>query len=306
MSINTLKDYMNQKRIGRFRRPRYTLKVKDNGRSADFIIPSFTIGCELVCTYCYVARHRNIGNPLEEYTNLPAILDAIKKHHDSLGSKNTPNQCDPDYWTYDIGESTDCLTPANIETTNQIIQYFDRYLPNAKPTFATKVGNVNKLTDVNDRRARIRFSLMPERVRKITEPVTSSIYSRMMAIQKAFDLGYEVHVNFSPVILYDGWVNEYIDLMKELDSTLSDEVKNQLKAEVIFLTHHSKLHSKNLDVFPEAEKMLWRPGLQEFKLNQREDQCVRYQARRVKSVVRDKFIGLMSENLPYCKIRYIF
>lgn len=303
--MNGRVEFLKAKKEGFSTSVRKSLQVSPNGRSADFIIPSFAVGCELGCLYCYVARHKPLGNSLMLYNNVDAILEAVKKHVEKQPEK-TPNQCDPKQWTYDIGESTDCLSPKVVETTNKIIQYLVSNT-NAKPTFATKLCTGPKLLQpVPSNAARVRTSLMPQRVSSRVEVATSQISARIKSIDGLLALGYEVHVNFSPVIVYQGWLNDYRQLFREIDSTISDEAKSQLKAEVIFLTHSPKLHSTNLEIDAFAEALMWQPSIQEFKVNSR-SQCdvLRYKADLKLSLMRE-FRSALCEEMPYCKIRYIF
>ena len=298
-------DYFSAKKSQTSFRHRATTVVKPNGRSTDFIAPGLASGCSLACTYCYVARHRKFGNPVEIYTNREQIWYAVKRHHLRLGPKQ-PNQCDPKFWTYDIGESTDCLLPINIDNTSWYIQQF--LTTNAKPSFATKIAGVRSLPAIPNRgMARVRVSLAPQRLVSVIEKGTSSIASRIDGIQQLYDRGYEVHVNFSPVVAYDGWTRDYTELMQQLDSKLSTAVKDQLKCEVIFLTHSQRLHESNLKWASDAEEYLWTPQWQETKTNERGDNnVVRYRALTTKRKLIDRFRSLHSSIIPYCTIRYIF
>lgn len=300
--------FMAAKKAGAIVRDRKGLAVKPNGRSADWIIPSFTLGCPLVCVYCSISRHRPFGNPLEQFANVEEIWEAVTKHWQQLPAKQ-PNQCDPEVWTYDIGESTDCLTPQNIQVTRWFIEKFlDE--TQAKPTFATKLANHKGLPELNiedTHRVRVRVSLMPERISQILEPATSPIKQRILAANEMFAKGYEVHVNFSPVVLYDQWQEDYVELFQKMEELLRPDVKHFMKAEVIMLTHHPKLHEMNLLWNPEAEALLWQPGLQETKTTERGDSGVlRYRAFTTKQLAVARFKQLLAEHLPWCTIRYIF
>lgn len=300
-----LKEFMIAKKEGESARTRKGLVVRPNGRSADFIIPSFATGCPLVCAYCCISRHRPFGNPLERYTNWDDIWEATRTHIEKLPPK-TPNQCDPVYWTYDIGESTDCLAPQNQAATLFFINKFQQETE-AKFTFATKLACTDFLPELSNNRGRIRVSLMPDKLSKILEPVTSPITKRIEAINKLVEKGYEVHINFSPVILHTDWQRSYAELLLYTAECLSPQAKNQLKAEVIFLTHHPLLHKLNMAWSPEAEQLLWQPKLQETKTTQRGDcDVVRYRARSIKQEAVDVFKQLVKLTLPECGIRYIF
>jgi spore photoproduct lyase len=246
--MTSIKSYLKFKKQNSSSRTRKGLPIRPNGRSTDFVAPGLATGCELTCSYCYVARHRSIGNPLETYINQLEIFQSVYNHLNTL-NKKTPNQCDPIFWTYDIGESSDCLTPKNIENTNNYLQYFEDNL-DAKPSFATKVAAPKKLRKCKTQyKHRIRVSISPYNIIAITEKTTSSLKSRIKGIQILLDLGYEVHLNFSPVIAYMGWYDDYAALLQYIDCNITEEAKKQLKCEVIFLTHANVLHTKNLPFF---------------------------------------------------------
>ncbi len=97
------------------------------------------------------------------------------------------------------------------------------------------------------------------------EPGTSKIIDRIKAINAFIDAGYDVHVNFSPVIVEDNWLEEYEELFTMLNDYV--EYKDQVKAEVIFLTHNEKKHEENLEKHPETEVHLWNPAIQEEKVS---------------------------------------
>lgn len=279
------------------------LSVKENGRSADFIMSNVAVGCQLYCSYCYIARNRASGNPLQKYSNLEEILYAVKEHFICLPEKQ-PNQCDYSRWTYDIGEGTDMMTSDMIDYTNKIISTLTSF--NAKPTFATKALLNNKLISVNRNSARIRASLMPQNISNIIEPISAPIERRIDLLNEAYNLGYETHINFSPIVVTETLDNDYKELFRLIDSKLTKEVKDQLKCEVIFLTHSDKLHKLNLTLDPNAEEILWNPKIQEHKLTTRGGEAIRYEHSRVKPYLENWFKNLIKQELPYCTIRYIF
>ena len=286
---------------------RKTLEVKLNGRSADYIIPSFQLGCSCACAYCYVARHRSYGNPITTYTNLEEIKRAVSNHYYSLRFPKQSNQTHSQYYTYDIGESTDCLSPEVINNTNDVIKFFLSNLKYALPTFATKLPinhpNLIDISNIGLRRARVRISLSPTEILNIVEPGTNSLSHRLQSIPYLYNKGYEIHINLSPVIIYPNWEKHYSKLLLTIHSILSNypEIEKQIKFEVIFLTHHSKLNKANLEWNPEAEDILWRPDIQEIK---RLDGTVRY-----KLPIKSKAVSFITKLINHFypnSIRYIF
>ena len=114
-----------------------------------------------------------------------------------------------------------------------------------------------------------------------------------------------MHLNFSPVVVYDGWLDDYRDLFREVADTIGDAAKRQLACEVIFLTHSEPMHRVNLGWHPRAESVLWTPDNQEAKVSGRGGHNVRYRRGFKGERVRE-FTNLLARELPYCRVRYAF
>jgi spore photoproduct lyase len=206
---------------------------------------------------------------------------------------------------YDIGENGDCSVDALVsDNVRDLVDLFGR-VPHAKASFATKFVN-RDLLDYDPRGGtRIRFSLMPHETSRLTDLRTTQIGERIAAVNDYVEAGYEVHLNFSPVIVHDGWLGEWAALFDQIDDALSDAAKQQVASEVIFLTHNEDLHEVNLGWHPRAEQLLWRPEMQERKQSQSGQWNVRYRARDKRQYV-SQFSELMGARLPYCRLRYAF
>jgi spore photoproduct lyase len=135
--------------------------------------------------------------------------------------------------------------------------------------------------------------------------MSAPIAERIAAIDDFLAAGYEVHVNFSPVILYEGWEADWAELFAEIDDRLSDAAKRQLKCEIIMLTHNAGLHAVNLGWHPKAEALLWRPDIQETKRSEGGGDNLRYRT-GWKGKWLTRFRALLAERLPYCTVRYAF
>ncbi|MEV0615212.1 spore photoproduct lyase family protein [Nonomuraea sp. NPDC050404] len=282
-----------------------SLTARPNGRSADFIAPSTANGCAMACAYCYVPRRKGYGNPITVFANIDKILGYVERHAGRQGVKPEPDQIDPHAWVYDIGENSDCSLDATVsDNVRDLVELFGR-LPNAKASFATKYVNRDLLAWEPKGRTRVRFSLMPVADSKLLDIRTSPIAARLEAINDFVAAGYEVHVNFSPVVVRDGWLEDWAELLGHLDDALSPEARRQLAAEVIFLTHNDRLHEVNLGWHPKAEEVLWRPELQQAKRSETGGWNVRYRNGRKGRYVA-ALTDLIADRLPYCRIRYAF
>jgi spore photoproduct lyase family protein len=280
-------------------------KFRPNGRSAHFIAASSSNGCAMACAYCYVPRRKGYANPISIFVNIDEIRSAIGRHAAKQGALPRPDQIDAQHWVYDIGENGDLSVDASIcDNVKDLVDTF-RSLPNAKGSFATKFVNPDLLAYDPQGKTRIRFSLMPERVAKVVDVRTSTISERIAAVDEFVRADYEVHLNFSPVIVYDGWEHDYRQLFAQIDAVLSPRAKEQLKAEIIFLTHNRDLHEVNMRWHPRAEDYLWTPETQQTKRSEGGMWNLRYKvAWKQKWLTR--FQQMLSDRLPYCGVRYAF
>jgi spore photoproduct lyase len=281
------------------------LNSRPNGRSADFIAPSSSNGCAMACAYCYVARRKGHANPITVFVNIQDICSAVARHAAKQGAKPEPNQVDRHDWVYDLGENGDLSVDALVSDNVRDLVALFRSLPNAKASFATKYVNPDLLDYDPQRRTRIRMSLMPASMAKLLDVRTSPVAERIAAIGELHRAGYEVHLNFSPVVLHEGWEAGWTDLFTQLDDTLPAGVKDELAAEVIMLTHNRDLHDVNLAWHPQAETLLWRPDIQEEKISQSGQLNLRYRT-GWKGRWLARFRALLAKHMPYCRVRYAF
>lgn len=278
---------------------RKSFKIRPSGRSTDFISPSFGHGCLYNCSYCYMKRHKAKG--LSIATNTGDILTEINNHA-YFTPVDKPNQTHAEYTTYDISCNEDFALHAKYHDWKRIFEFFKDH-PIAMGSFATKYVNPDLTTFDPEGKIRVRFSLMPQNMADIHEPRTSKIIDRIQAINAFIDAGYDVHVNFSPVIVYDGWLKDYEFLFTMMNDYI--EYKDEVLAEVIFLTHNFKKHTVNLVHHPNTELTLWTPNIQETKISQYGGENVRY-----KHVLKREYINefkkVHNDIIPWNTIRYIF
>src|SRR3712207_49026 len=214
--------------------------------SCDFVAPSQANGCAMACSYCYVARRKGYANPITAFVNIDDILGSVERHASRQGLKLEPTLADPDHWVYEPGTNSDLSVDAAVSDNARDFVKLFRGLPNAKATFATKRVNRGLLGYDPQGKTRVRFSLMPPEPSMLVDVRASRVEDRVLAINDFVEAGYEVNVNFGPVIVKDGWQSDYGELFGMLDAALSGAAKEQLAAEVIFLTHTEELHEVNL------------------------------------------------------------
>lgn len=279
---------------------RKSMKIRESGRSSDYISPSFGHGCLYDCSYCYMKRHKPEG--LDVATNTGDILTAINNHVYFDANVKKPNQTDPDYITYDISCNEDFALHSKYYNWERIFEFFKQH-DKAKATLATKYIPENFLSYNPERKVRIRFSLMPDLLSSLIEPNTSKIIDRIKAVDRFIEAGYDVHLNFSPVIVYPKWKQDYRELFTLCNKYINN--KEIVLSEVIFLTHNKDKHQANINTRCSGENLLWTPSIQENKTSQYGGENIRYKHNLKKEMIND-FKEIHGSIIPWNTIRYIF
>jgi len=275
-----------------------TLITRDNGRSSDAVSPNFIYGCLGGCmnSYCYVGRYNHDKVYVNENTD--DILHSVWDWVINKPWPKVPNQCDEKYYTIDIGCSTDVALMSKHYNWERVFGWFD-FHKMTKTTFATKYPTMfhpNKAFIVHPEKHRIRVSLMPQIYSDVLEPNTDTIEERIWSIPRLQQY-MEVHINFSPIIYTDGWIEEYRKLFQQLKALNID-----VKCECIFLTHNVHQHERNEQP---VRDLLWCPEIQESKDSQYAADNIRYQWQLKKQMIGE-FTALYAEFFDPANIRYIF
>jgi len=248
-------------------------------------------------------RHKPTGLTIADNKSVLNILTEINNHA-WFDTTKKPNQTHSEYVTYDISCNEDFALHAKHHEWEKIFDFFVEH-PKAMGSFATKYVNKNLLDYDPKGKIRIRFSLMPQKWRKILEPDTSTIFDRVKAINNFIEAGYDVHINFSPVIVNNDWLKQYRILFEGIDGFVDNKYKDRVKAEVIFLTHNKDKHQYNLDNYLPGEELLWTPANQEDKVSQYGGTNIRYK-HNLKNQYIKEWTALHDEIIPWNTIRYIF
>ena len=269
-----------------------TLVTKDNNNSANCIAPNIIYGCfgGCVSTYCYMSRYN--GERVFVNKNVDDIFQSVVEWEKNF--IKVPDQQDPVYTMVDIACNSD-LVLMQKHMPEPLIDYLKRYddHPQLNSTMATKYPGLLKL-DVShfNKKPRVRVSLMPQKYSDILEPKMQSIVSRIEDINRLKQLGWEVHCNYSPLIFYPGWKEEYSNLF----STVK-EIAGENKCEVIALTNHKNQMAK---ASPEAQELMRRSS--EIK---NKSGVMRYPIQH-KTRLINEFKELYSKYFSLDSIRYIF
>jgi spore photoproduct lyase len=269
-----------------------TLITKPNDNSANCIAPNVIYGCFGGCvnTYCYMSRNNNTRVYVN--TNVDDIFNSVVEWEKSY--TKIPDQQDPVYTMVDVSCNSD-LVLMQKHMPEPLLDYLKRYDDHSRlnSTMATKYPSLLELDVTHfNKKPRVRVSLMPQEYSDVLEPKMQKIFSRIQDINRLKDLGWEVHINFSPLIFYLNWKEYYYNLFKEVK-----EVVGEHKCEVIALTNHARQMEKateeSKEIMKYSSEIKNSSGIMRYPLIH-------------KTKLIEEFKKIYSEFFNLANIRYIF
>jgi DNA repair photolyase len=309
-----------------------TWEPDPNGRSTDFL-PNIKLGtgCGFFCQYCYVERGKPNSYP-KVYDDALRIVKMVAMTLDNLdywesrmkkvcrkGFERDRNPEHPPFISFDLGCDTDCTLDNQI-TRHDATETLDAYpghvidimnqitenVPGAMTSFATKGVELDPFIQdcKNPERNRIRLSLMPEDQRRILEMNTATVEQRLDAVNKLVAAGFEVHINLSPIVVTESFAKDYRKLLRIIDDSLTQEAKDQLAYEIIFLTHSNVMYDPVAARRPKAHAMM-AEGPLELKAKPHKPTVTTY-PRKDKNVLKKWLRERIEKITPYADIRYMF
>lgn len=175
--------------------------------SADYSFPLVT-GCSGGCQYCYLQTRFGDKPYIRIYVNIDEILQAVKK----VIEKNKPKTT-----TFEASASSDPLAVEHFTgSLARAIVFFgeQRY---GRLRFVTKFTRVEPLLALpHNGHTRFRFSLNSDYVIRNFENHTPVLQERIEAASKVAGAGYPLGFILAPLMIYEGWREEYASLLKRL------------------------------------------------------------------------------------------
>ena len=268
-----------------------TLDTKENDNSSNCIAPNIIYGCQGNCkSYCYMARYN--GDRVFVNSNVDEIFESVVEWEKTYTKR--PDQQDPVYTIVDIACNSD-LVLMQRHMPEPLLDYLKRYddHPKLNSTMATKYPSLLTLDVSNfNKKPRVRVSLMPQIYSDVLEPKMQPITSRIEDINRLKELGWEVHINYSPLIFYPGWDKEYKNLFLQVKT-----IAGENKCEVIALTNH-KLQMEKAST--EAQELM------KYSSEVKNSSGVMRYPIKHKNRLIEEFKQIYSEFFDLNTIRYIF
>lgn len=211
--------------------------------SAHYQLPLVS-GCSGKCEYCYLNTRFGKKPYTTIYANVEDILQQAKGYIDERKPELT------------IFEAAATSDPIPFEEYTGSLKSAIEFIGNekmAKLRLVTKFSQINSLLGLQHKgRTTIRFSINSKKVINEFEHGTSSLEDRIQASKKISDDGYDIGFIIGPVIIYDGWRDEYLTMLNRLRESLYKEICNKISFEVISHRFTTSAKNKILEIFPKT------------------------------------------------------
>ena len=227
----------SNKEFGRMKRNliigiRKTHKYVENHKVSDYLVPYTSSGCSAMYLRLFVNREQM----MDRLIKVSFISDTEK--------------------TFEIGSNSDLVLEntitGNLEWT--ITQFAER--GRGHITFPTKFHMVDPLLNLDHRgKVIFRMSVNPQPIISRIELGTSSLMQRIDAVNRMCDAGYPCGLLIAPVIIMEGWKEEYRTLLETLRDRLSPKMKQEMFLEVILMTYSFVHRAINGEAFPAAPEL---------------------------------------------------
>lgn len=211
--------------------------------SAHYQLPLMS-GCIGQCEYCYL--NTNLGD--KPYMKVNVNVNEILQQAEHYIHERLPEE------TIFEGSATSDPVPTEpySNVLKQTIEYFSKS-EMGKFRFVTKYTDIDTLLNIeHNNNTEIRFTLNTNKVINDYEGKTPSAEKRIEACQKAIEAKYPTGFIIAPVFIYDGWKNDYKNLLLNLNQTLPDEITHPVTFEVISHRYTTKAKNVILQAFPET------------------------------------------------------
>ncbi|MDD3793816.1 MAG: radical SAM protein [Candidatus Gracilibacteria bacterium] len=181
-------------------------------KSAYFLKTS--LNCVFDCDYCYLKGAFKNEN-MVIFVNYEDIKNELIEKIKTLPK-------DVENWFYS-GDYSDIIGMDSFSNfSSEFIQFFEQFY-NIKMEIRTKSANIKPLLDLGfiPKNTEIAFSLNPQSLIEKYEKGTSSLDSRIEAINKLLSLGFKVGIRFLPLLPVKNYEEIYRDFVEYVNSKIN-------------------------------------------------------------------------------------
>ena len=169
-------------------------------------------GCRFECEYCFLQQYQNLHAVL-----LPANLDEFLNKIDGASFRKGPFDCP----RIGSGEFTDSLVFDDLTRYSQKLVPFFRARPHLQFEFKTKSVNIGGLLEAGGcENVVVSWSVNSDKITDTAEHFTPGLSARLAAACEVARAGYRLGFHFDPVVIYDGWQQDYARTVEQMADTL--------------------------------------------------------------------------------------
>lgn len=211
--------------------------------SAHYQLPLVS-GCMGQCEYCYLNTQLGDKPFVRIHVNLEEILTQTDKYI---------RERSPEITIFEAAATSDPIpVEAYTHALRECITCFGQK-EYGRLRFVTKYHNIDDLLNLSHNgHTTIRISLNTQRVIEAYEHFTPPIHLRIQAAVKLAQKAYPIGFIIAPVFLYQGWQEEYKQLLQSLKNALLPVLNPNITFEVISHRFTTKAKNNILAIFPDT------------------------------------------------------
>lgn len=172
-------------------------------------------GCRFECEYCFLQQYQNLHAVLLP-ANIEDFLAKIENASFRKGLFERPR--------IGSGEFTDSLVFDDLTHYSHYLVPFFRRHPQLQFEFKTKSTNVEELLKLGGcENVVVSWSVNTERITKEAEHFTPPLANRLQAACEVAKAGYRIGFHFDPVVIYDGYQQEYAQTVQAMADVLPQD-----------------------------------------------------------------------------------
>lgn len=211
---NELERYMRGKRTLIFS-ARSVSKFENCRPSAHYQLP-ITSGCPGLCEYCYLMTRTGEKSSVKLNCNIDKIFTIVNNYINAADKKPV---------LFELSSSSDPIPfeePTRI--VSKVIEHFAT-LKDGRLRICTKYEPAESILNADhNNNTDFRFSINTPYIIDNFEHLTPSLDRRIEACSKIADSGYKLGVMLAPVFIYDGWQNDYSEVLDKFKEKLGEKI----------------------------------------------------------------------------------
>ena len=172
------------------------------------------LNCVFDCSYCYLQYYHENAVPtifVNQGEMVPAIINQARRF-DGKGSY------------FHAGEMADSLALDDISNLSTFLVTAFSELSQARLELRTKSTQVHNLRSLDHReRTVVSWTFSPEAISRRYESGAPSLRERIEAAAECQSWGYPVGLRLDPILFYQGWEDDYREMLEEIFSSLLPE-----------------------------------------------------------------------------------